>query len=90
MTSSVETRAIRNSYSGRSFDNDEGSSNRKVVEVSDTSESENDPDDVIFDNQEHILDRPIPDSELCQATDPHIPLLGSTQRRNNGSNNDEN
>ena len=90
LTSSVAMRAIRNSYSGRSFDNDEGSSNRKVVEVSDTSESENDPDDVIFDNQEHILDRPIPDSELCQATDPHIPLLGSTQRRNNGSNDDEN
>jgi hypothetical protein len=93
-TSVAARQTVLDNVTSRLSNNDSVPSKPKVVEVSDTSESETeqteDPDDVIFDNQEHILDRPIADSELCQAIEPYIPVPGSHNRRNNGSQDDEN
>ena len=52
---------VLDNVTSRLSGNDSVPSKPRVVEVSDTSESETgqteeDPDDVIFDNQEHILD----------------------------------
>jgi hypothetical protein len=72
-------------------DNDNGPANQEVMEVNDTSESETDqpeptdyPDgDIFFDNQEHILDRPITKSDLDKAINPSIPYPGCCRDPNN-------
>ena len=93
LTTSVAARqAPLAGASSQSQQNDRGSPNPSVVEANATSDSEtepldtdDDPDgDVIFDNQEHILDRPITDSELQQAIDPNIPYPGCYRGPNNG------
>ena len=98
LTTSVAARkALLANITSRSLNNDSGPSNPEVVEVNDTSESEteltesdDDPDgEVIFDNQEHILDRPFTETELHPAIDPHIPYPGCYKGPNNGPN-DEN